>query len=436
MPLSILPINRCMARIVSSSCNVTFPHIGEERCLNPIIIEAPIFDTSGYASSIRNLLRGLICKGIQPSIQPRWFKGAVDILPGYSNSETTHYFIIQDEYGHVWKFFLWISCEEIERLTPFIHAFPGHGFFIIHMAPYSYGIDHFQEAVSQNPGHKIYIGSTMYETDRIPENWVRSCNRMDQVWVPSAFNVNTFANSGVAYEKIRKVPLGVDTTICRPGLYMKIRSWNDQFVFLSIFEWCRRKGWDILIKAFCLAFDRHDQVILLLRCSAKYGVNIRKIIHDYMKKERLDTFFLSKITILEEKMHTYDLLSLYESCDCFVLPSRGEGWGMPYLEAMAFGKAVIGTNWGGNTEFMTKQNSFLIEIEGEEHLTPQDITENVCLLTEHKYANPSLDHLIQLMRTVYFDTELRETIGHKAFLDAHYRWDHNKYAKAALHALI
>ena len=37
--------------------------------------------------------------------------------------------------------------------------------------------------------------------------------------------------------------------------------------------------------------------------------------------------------------------SLYKSADCFVLPSRGEGWGRPQVEAMAMGLPLIGTTF-------------------------------------------------------------------------------------------
>ena len=41
---------------------------------------------------------------------------------------------------------------------------------------------------------------------------------------------------------------------------------------------------------------------------------------------------------------------LYASADVFVLPSRGEGWGRPHVEAMAMGLPIITTNWSGPTE--------------------------------------------------------------------------------------
>jgi glycosyltransferase involved in cell wall biosynthesis len=47
-------------------------------------------------------------------------------------------------------------------------------------------------------------------------------------------------------------------------------------------------------------------------------------------------------------------VSLYRSVDAFVLPSRGEGWGRPYMEAMSMGLPVIATNWSGPTEFVNE----------------------------------------------------------------------------------
>jgi hypothetical protein len=41
------------------------------------------------------------------------------------------------------------------------------------------------------------------------------------------------------------------------------------------------------------------------------------------------------------------MLRLYSTVDAFVLASHGEGWGLPYMEAMAMGLPCIATNWWG-----------------------------------------------------------------------------------------
>ena len=55
--------------------------------------------------------------------------------------------------------------------------------------------------------------------------------------------------------------------------------------------------------------------------------------------------------------------ALYRAADCFVLPTRGEGFGRPLLEAMAAGVPVIATRWGGHTDFLDDQHAYLVEVE-------------------------------------------------------------------------
>lgn len=44
-----------------------------------------------------------------------------------------------------------------------------------------------------------------------------------------------------------------------------------------------------------------------------------------------------------------DFPRFYKAGDAFVLPTRGEGWGRPHVEAMSMGLPVISTNWSGIT---------------------------------------------------------------------------------------
>jgi glycosyltransferase involved in cell wall biosynthesis len=40
-----------------------------------------------------------------------------------------------------------------------------------------------------------------------------------------------------------------------------------------------------------------------------------------------------------------DFMRVYRAADALVIPTHGEGWGRPQLEAMAMGLPVITTNW-------------------------------------------------------------------------------------------
>ena len=54
----------------------------------------------------------------------------------------------------------------------------------------------------------------------------------------------------------------------------------------------------------------------------------------------------------------------YGAVDVLVQPSRGEGWGLPMVEAMACGTPVIGTRWSGPAEFLTEENSYPLRTDG------------------------------------------------------------------------
>ena len=84
---------------------------------------------------------------------------------------------------------------------------------------------------------------------------------------------------------------------------------------------------------------------------------------------------------------------LYKAVDAFVLPSRGEGWGRPHVEAMAMGLPVIATHWSGTTEYMTESNSYPLRIDGLVEIQDGPFK-------GHRWAEPSVSHLRELLRSI------------------------------------
>lgn len=71
----------------------------------------------------------------------------------------------------------------------------------------------------------------MFETDLIPQSFVKACNAMDEIWVPSEFSRRSFAASGVDPSKLRVVAEGINTTWFDPSRYQPIELPKGTLVF-------------------------------------------------------------------------------------------------------------------------------------------------------------------------------------------------------------
>ncbi len=281
----------------------------------------------------------------------------------------------------------------------------------------------------------VRIGRTMFETDRLPADWVRACNRMDEIWVPSTFNARTFAESGVRPEKIRVLPLGVDTQRFHPDAPPLPLPGVRGFVFLSNFAWQQRKGWPILVEAFVREFKRDEDVTLVLKTMPVFHSRdaVRRQLDRFIRRLGFTPGETAPIILDQRVLPSEALPRLYAACDAFVLPTRGEGWGFPFLEAMACGKPVIGTAWSSLLDFLHAGNAYLIEIEGLEPVRRH--VELARFYQGHRWAKPSVDHLRALMRHVVEHPDEAKAKGHRARTEVLERWDVGETAARCVEAL-
>jgi glycosyltransferase involved in cell wall biosynthesis len=264
------------------------------------------------------------------------------------------------------------------------------------------------------------IGRTTFETDRLPEGWAAQCNGMDEVWVPSEFNARTFASAGVDPRKLRVMPIGVDAELFRPGT--EPLPWPSHgFRFLSNFDWVDRKGAKILLRAYLAEFKSDEDVCLVLKL-AQHGnpsADAEAFLTHFMEREAgLKLEDAPPILLVKGFIPHIEMPRLYASADAFVLPSHGEGFGIPYLEALSSGLPVIATRWSGQLDFLHDGNSFLIDIEGLVPASPE-----VEFYAGHQWAQPSIAHLRELMRAVYRDraeSRRRAAVGRREVIE---RWD-------------
>jgi glycosyltransferase involved in cell wall biosynthesis len=226
--------------------------------------------------------------------------------------------------------------------------------FIQHLTPENFYID---------PRAKYHICYTPFETDGAPLSWLLPLRGMDEIWVPSEHNKKAYVRAGIRPDKIIVIPHGVDEKRFNPEV-KKLEYNKGKFNFGSVFDWTERKNPVALIRAYFNAFQKGEDVTLTIRTFWRFPIEKTK---EYIKNEVEkikrgfgDTREFPKILFWFDPMEEELMPSFYRSFDCFVLPTRGEGFGLPFLEAMACGVPAIGPSWGGNTEFMKPENSILV----------------------------------------------------------------------------
>lgn len=73
---------------------------------------------------------------------------------------------------------------------------------------------------------------------------------------------------------------------------------------------------------------------------------------------------LPRVEVISAFVSRTDVRRHLQAAHVFVLPTRGEGWGLPIVEAMVMALPVIATNHSGPTAYLRSDNSFPIPSEG------------------------------------------------------------------------
>jgi glycosyltransferase involved in cell wall biosynthesis len=328
----------------------------------------PLRDPSGYSDEARGFLRALEGAGAEPTALAM---GTVGVDAGLTPDDLA----MLDRQA---------ARRAVAPLVAVHHYVPGPG-----------------QPVIENG---LNVARVMFETDSVPQDWLPFLASRDEVWVPSQHNVETFSGAGVPEDKLRILGGTLDFDLFAPGARrLDLGAPEGSFVFVTNFDFSERKAWDQLIRAWARAFEPTDPVCLVLKTGSYWSddSDVRARIERFVSEELGGAERLAPLKIHTGTLPASELPSFYAGADAYVLASRGEGWGRPYMEAMAMGLPTIGSRWSGNLQFMNDGNSWLVD--GELVPVPDDADLINDLYRGHRWFEPDVDALAAAMREVAGD---------------------------------
>jgi glycosyltransferase involved in cell wall biosynthesis len=263
-----------------------------------------------------------------------------------------------------------------------------------------------------DPG-KYHVGHFFWETDKVPADFAAGLNTMDEIWTGSHANKDALEKGGVT-KPIFIFPQAIETDREWPLKYEIPEFPESNFLFYSIFEWTDRKNPEALLNAYWETFEGKKDVGLLIKTYFRNFTmqNRRMIRHEIeVLKAKSSVKDFPPVFLYMDLMDRQQVMRIHMTGDCYVSPHRGEGWGLPIVEAALAGNPVIATTYGGAAEWMNKKSSILglnynLEpLQGMDHASQwYDRDQN--------WADPSEIELKAYMKSVYDSPTVREAYGH------------------------
>jgi len=208
-------------------------------------------------------------------------------------------------------------------------------------------------------GAERRVGFTMWETDELPSSgdfaWLPMLRTAQTVIVPNSSNVELMREAGC--QDVRRVPLAVDTDTYpyydRTSRIPAIRAGTRPFIYLMLGELTYRKAFDLALSAFGQLWANDPTAWLVLKTRGQSPFMDRRTPdhrHSYAGAPYawyVDREAAPNVLVLRGSWRRESIQRLYEAADCFLWPSRGEGYGLPPREAAATGLPVISTTHTG-----------------------------------------------------------------------------------------
>ena len=301
-----------------------------------------------------------------------------------------------------------------QELQDFLSSKPGNEINIYHLNGDEVDIAqmHLQHRLPDGAYNIIY---PFWELNNYPASWLEKLKLFDEIWAPSLYIQETLKKS--LSMPIYHMPLPIQFEL---SSFLGRRDFDlpeSAYIFLFFFDfrsYLDRKNPTALLDVFekiCRNNPNSDfRIVIKIHGSES---SPRAIAQYQMFTERIHQSPFQDRAILIDQVYTDNQIkNLVRCCDCFISLHRAEGFGLGMAEAMYLGKPVIGTGYSGNLDFMTRDNSCLIDYEliaVEKDQYP--------FAEGQVWADPDKEQAVHYMQNLLDDRDFGRQMGRRASQD-------------------
>lgn len=196
---------------------------------------------------------------------------------------------------------------------------------------------------------KVKIAYTVWESTELPEHFFNQLLKFDYLWVVTEWHKRMVVKQGYPEHRVFVVNEGVDSVFFDNTIPIKVLDEyeDDRFKFLFFGRWDYRKAVPEVVKAFLTAFNKGENVDLVLSADNPFSIDGMN-----STEERLSHYGFNDPRIkVKHFVSREDYIAYLKTGHVFVSCARSEGWNIPLIEAMAAGTPAIYSNWGAQLEF-------------------------------------------------------------------------------------
>ncbi len=253
---------------------------------------------------------------------------------------------------------------------------------------------------------KKNIGITAgIEADRCNPSWISACAKMDKVIVPSEYSKLSFINGGVDPSLIVNVP---EAITCGSKENKSTKALNNMldmlptdFNFLMFGQITSgnadadRKNTFNCLKWMCEEFSNNKDVGIVIKTNMG-----RLHCEDRRHTENMVSSALSQVRkgdyprvyVVHGLMDTDEIGALYrhKKVKALCAPTRGEGWGLPLLDAASCGLPVIATGYSGHVDFL--RYTKYLDVRYKLEKIPDSLVDERIWVSGARWAQPDEKH--------------------------------------------